>query len=97
MEIRYARSGDVEIAYSMLGDGPSTLVLVAGAFTNLEVLWEHPDYRRFCERLGVVLAAVLFDKRGMGLSDRVAGRHARGADGRRARGARRGRRRSRPH
>ena len=42
-----------------------------GSFTNLEVMWEHPDYRRFCERLASFTRLVLFDKRGMGLSDRV--------------------------
>jgi class 3 adenylate cyclase len=71
VEVRYARSGEVEIAFRVLGSGPTTLVLVAGAFTNLEVLWELPDYRRFCEQLGSFCRLVLFDKRGMGLSDRV--------------------------
>jgi pimeloyl-ACP methyl ester carboxylesterase len=71
MEIRYARSGEVEIAYRTLGTGPMTLVYVAGSFTNLEVMWEHPDYRSFCERLAAFSRLVLFDKRGMGLSDRV--------------------------
>jgi class 3 adenylate cyclase len=71
MEIRYARSGEVEIAYRTLGAGPLTLVFVAGSFTNLEVMWEHPDYRHFCERLASFSRLVLFDKRGMGLSDRV--------------------------
>src|SRR6266487_2404409 len=71
MEIRYAHSGDVEVAFTTLGDGPPTVVWVAGSFTNLEVMWEHPDYRRFCERLASFARLVLFDKRGMGLSDRV--------------------------
>jgi len=69
--IRYANSDDVNIAYQVVGDGPADLVFVAGAFTNLEVLWEDPDYRRFCERLGTFARLLLFDKRGMGLSDRV--------------------------
>lgn len=71
MEIRYAHSGDVNVAFRTLGDGPLTLVYVAGSFSNLEVNWEHPDYRRFCERLASFTQLVLFDKRGMGLSDRV--------------------------
>lgn len=71
MEIRYAYSGDVAIAFRTLGNGPLTLVYVAGSFSNLEVMWEHPDYRRFCERLASFAQLVLFDKRGMGLSDRV--------------------------
>jgi pimeloyl-ACP methyl ester carboxylesterase len=71
MEVRYARSGEVDIAYRTLGDGPLTLVLVAGAFTNLDVLWESPDYRRYCEQLASFSRVAQFDKRGMGLSDRV--------------------------
>ncbi len=71
MDVRYARSGDIDIAYRTLGDGPLTIVIVAGAFTNLEVLWENSDYRRFCEQLAAFARVVQFDKRGMGLSDRV--------------------------
>jgi class 3 adenylate cyclase/esterase/lipase len=71
VDIRYAHSGDVDIAFRTLGKGPLTLVWVDGSFTNLEVMWEHPDYRRFCERLASFARLVLFDKRGMGLSDRV--------------------------
>src|SRR5205085_938108 len=69
--IRYARSGDVHIAYQVIGDAPLDLVFVVGALTNLEVLWENADYRRFCERLASFARLILFDKRGMGLSDRV--------------------------
>jgi class 3 adenylate cyclase/dienelactone hydrolase len=71
IDVSYAQSGDVSIAYQVVGDGPIDLVFVAGAITNLEVLWEDPDYRRFCERLGAFSRLLLFDKRGMGLSDRV--------------------------
>ena len=71
IDVCYAQSGDVSIAYQVVGDGPIDLVFVAGAITNLEVLWEDPDYRRFCERLGTFSRLLLFDKRGMGLSDRV--------------------------
>jgi pimeloyl-ACP methyl ester carboxylesterase len=69
--IQYAESGDVHIAYQVIGDGPLDLVCVMGAFTNLNVLWEDPEYRRFCERLASFSRLILFDKRGMGLSDRV--------------------------
>jgi pimeloyl-ACP methyl ester carboxylesterase len=69
--IQYALSGDVHVAYQIVGDGPIDLVLAGGSFTNLEVLWERPEYRRFCERLGSFSRLLLFDKRGMGLSDRV--------------------------
>lgn len=69
--VRYAQSGDVHIAYQVVGQAPLDLVLVAGAITNLEVLWENLEYRRFCERLASFARLILFDKRGMGLSDRV--------------------------
>jgi class 3 adenylate cyclase len=69
--VRYARSGDVHVAYQVVGDGPIDLVMAMGAFTNLEVLWDNPDYRRLCEQLGSFARLLLFDKRGMGLSDRV--------------------------
>jgi pimeloyl-ACP methyl ester carboxylesterase len=69
--IRYARSGDVNVAYQVVGDGPLDIVFVEGAFTNRHVQWEEPSYRRFVERLGTFARVILFDKRGMGLSDRV--------------------------
>jgi pimeloyl-ACP methyl ester carboxylesterase len=69
--IRYAESADVHIAYQVVGEGALDIVFVAGAITNLEVLWESADYRRFCERLASFARLILFDKRGMGLSDRV--------------------------
>ena len=69
--IQYAASGDVHIAYCTIGDGPLDLVLVHGALTNLEVLWDIPEYREYCERLASFTRVIAFDKRGMGLSDRV--------------------------
>jgi pimeloyl-ACP methyl ester carboxylesterase len=69
--IRYARSGDVHVAYQVVGDGPVDIVFVEGSFTNRHVQWEEPSYRRFMERLGSFARVILFDKRGMGLSDRV--------------------------
>ena len=50
-QTRYATNGNIHLAYQVVGDGPIDLVLVAGATTNLDVLWENPDYTRFCERL----------------------------------------------
>ena len=70
-QIRYARSGDVEIAYTSVGAGPVDLVLVWGWLTNLEVYWEEATFRRFVERLAAFSRVILFDKRGMGLSDRT--------------------------
>ncbi len=69
--IEYARSGDVHIAYQVVGSGPIDIVFVEGFVTNLHVQWEEPSFRRFCERLGTFSRLILFDKRGMGLSDRV--------------------------
>jgi pimeloyl-ACP methyl ester carboxylesterase len=72
-ETRYARTSDgVHIAYQVLGDGPLDLLLVMGWTTNLEAMWEEPDIARFYERLASKTRLVLFDKRGMGLSDRVS-------------------------
>jgi pimeloyl-ACP methyl ester carboxylesterase len=70
--IRYARSGDVHIAYQQLGDGPLDLVFVPGAWSHLEVFFEEPSVARFLRRLSDFSRLILFDKRGTGLSDRVA-------------------------
>src|SRR5207249_2325161 len=69
--IHYATNGDIHLAYRTVGDGPIDLVLVQGALTNLEVLWDIPEYRSYCEQLAAFSRLILFDKRGMGLSDRV--------------------------
>jgi class 3 adenylate cyclase len=69
--VQYAQSGEIEIAYQVLGEGPPDLIWVAGAITHLDVLWEHPSYRRFCEQLASFSRLILFDKRGMGLSERA--------------------------
>jgi pimeloyl-ACP methyl ester carboxylesterase len=71
-EIRYTRSGDVSIAYQVVGSAPRDLVLVPGWLSNLEVFWEEPGLVRFLERLSTFCRLILFDKRGTGLSDRVA-------------------------
>ncbi|MGC2239538.1 MAG: adenylate/guanylate cyclase domain-containing protein [Acidimicrobiia bacterium] len=73
IDIGFAHSGDVNVAYQVVGDGPVDLVYVKGAWSHLEVMWELPSYRRFCERLGEFARVILFDKRGMGMSDRVPG------------------------
>jgi pimeloyl-ACP methyl ester carboxylesterase len=71
LHVQYAQSGDVDIACDVLGEGPPDMVLVGGFITHLTVLWEDPDYRAFCERLASFGRLIRFDKRGMGLSDRV--------------------------
>lgn len=69
---RYAKSGDIHIAYQVIGDGPRDLVIVPGFVTHIEHLWEEPLAERFYNRLGSFARVILFDKRGTGLSDRVA-------------------------
>jgi len=71
--IRYARSGEVNIAYQVTGHGPFDLVLVPGFFSHLEMDWDHPDHARFLDRLGSFARLIRFDKRGTGLSDRAVG------------------------
>ena len=72
-DVRFARSGDVHVAYRCVGEGPIDLVYVQGASTHLEIEWELPQFRRYCERLAEFSRLILFDKRGMGMSDRVPG------------------------
>lgn len=68
---RYARSGDVNIAYQVLGNGPVDLVFVMGWVSHLEYFWTEPGFARFLRRLASFSRLILFDKRGTGLSDRV--------------------------
>src|SRR5215471_19482909 len=68
---RYARSGDVNIAYQVIGDGPLDLVFVMGWVSHLEYFWTEPAFARFLRRLSGFSRLILFDKRGTGLSDRV--------------------------
>jgi class 3 adenylate cyclase len=70
-ETRYAKSGDVHIAYQVVGDGPIDLVFVAGWITHLELAWEDPLEAAFLRRLASFSRLIVFDKRGTGLSDRV--------------------------
>lgn len=71
-KVRYARSGDVNIAYEVLGDGPRDLVFVMGWISHLDYFWTDPSFARFLRRLASFSRLILFDKRGTGLSDRVA-------------------------
>ncbi len=71
--IQYARSGDVNVAYQVTGDGPFDLVFVPGFFTHLEIDWEYPANAHILERLGSFARLICFDKRGTGLSDRGVG------------------------
>jgi pimeloyl-ACP methyl ester carboxylesterase len=71
-ETRYARSGDLNIAYQVTGEGPRDLVYVPGWVSNIELMWEEPAMAHFLERLASFSRLILFDKRGTGLSDRVS-------------------------
>src|SRR5438477_8452087 len=72
-ETRYARSGDVNIAYQVVGDGPFDLVVVPGWISNVDFAWEDPLYGDWLRRLTAFSRVILFDKRGTGLSDRDVG------------------------
>jgi len=69
---QYAKSGDVHIAFQAFGAGPINLVMVPGFVSNIENYWDEPDLARFLRRLGSYARVVTFDKRGTGMSDRVA-------------------------
>lgn len=69
---QYARSGRVNIAYQVVGNGPLDLVYVPGWVSNVELNWEEPEYARFLGRLAAFSRLITFDKRGTGLSDRVS-------------------------
>ena len=72
-EIRYAKSGDVSIAYQVIGDGPRDLIFVPGIISHVEFFHELPGYTEFLEGLASFARVVVLDKRGNGLSDRVVG------------------------
>jgi class 3 adenylate cyclase len=72
-ETRYARSGEVSIAYQVTGAGSRDLVYVPGVSQHVELNWENPPVSRFLERLGSLGRLIVFDKRGTGMSDRVTG------------------------
>src|SRR5512134_1003240 len=70
-QTKYARSGDVNIAYQVVGDGPIDVVFVMGWVSNIDEFWKEPSFARFLERLAGFSRLIVFDKRGTGLSDRV--------------------------
>jgi pimeloyl-ACP methyl ester carboxylesterase len=72
-ETKYARSGDVSIAYQVVGTGPLDLVVVPGWISHLDLQWEMPAYAAWVKRLASFCRVILFDKRGTGLSDRDVG------------------------
>ena len=71
-ETKYAKSGDLNIAYQVVGDGPLNLVLVPGWVSHVERVWEEPAFAAFLRRLASFSRLILLDRRGTGLSDRVS-------------------------
>ena len=70
-QTRFAQSGDVNIAYQVVGDGPIDLVFVMGWVSNIDEFWTEPLWAAFLQRLAKFTRLIVFDKRGTGLSDRV--------------------------
>ncbi|WP_371421991.1 adenylate/guanylate cyclase domain-containing protein [Tardiphaga sp.] len=71
-ETRYALSGDLSIAYQVMGNGAIDIIMVPGVFSHLEFMHEFPGYTAFLQRLSRFARVVSFDKRGQGLSDRMS-------------------------
>ena len=71
--VQYAVNGDVHIAYQVVGSGPVDLLFIHGFLSHLELAWENPEFTAFFEQLGRSARVILFDKRGVGLSDRIQG------------------------
>lgn len=69
--VSYARSGQVNIAYQVVGSGPIDIVFVMGWVSHLEYFWNEPSFASFLTRLSSMSRLILFDKRGTGLSDPV--------------------------
>jgi pimeloyl-ACP methyl ester carboxylesterase len=70
VQTRYAKSGNLHIAYQVFGRGPIDLICCPGFVSNIEVYWEDPRMAQYLERLASFARVITFDKRGTGLSDR---------------------------
>jgi pimeloyl-ACP methyl ester carboxylesterase/DNA-binding CsgD family transcriptional regulator len=68
-EVRYARSGELSIAYQTVGSGGPDLLFVPGFVSHLDLAWEEPSFARFLRGLAEISRVIWFDKRGTGLSD----------------------------
>ena len=71
-ETRYAKNGEVHLAYRVFGDAPRDIILVPGTVSHVELFWEMPVYEYMLRRLASFARVIVFDKRGQGLSDRDA-------------------------
>jgi pimeloyl-ACP methyl ester carboxylesterase len=72
-DVQYTKSGDVNIAYQVTGEGPFDLVFVPGFVSHIEVAWSLPTFAPFLEQLSSFSRLIRFDKRGTGMSDRISG------------------------
>jgi pimeloyl-ACP methyl ester carboxylesterase len=72
-EVRYAKNGDINLAYQVRGDGPMDIMLVPPWFSNLDLIDDHPAAARAFDRFSTISRLILFDRRGAGLSDRLCG------------------------
>jgi pimeloyl-ACP methyl ester carboxylesterase len=70
-ETRYAKSGDLNIAYQVVGEGSFDLIYVPGWISNVDLMWDEPAHAHVLERFASFSRLILFDKRGTGLSDPV--------------------------
>lgn len=69
---KYAKSGNVHIAYQVFGEGDITLIMTPGFVSHIENYWDEPGLARWLRKLGTFTRVILFDKRGTGLSDHVS-------------------------
>src|SRR5580765_3508703 len=70
-ETRYARAGDLSLAYQLFGDGPIDMVFAGSFVSHVEVMWTSPEIKAFFDRMAAFASVVIFDKAGVGLSDPV--------------------------
>jgi len=70
-ETRYARSGDINIAYQVLGEGAFDVVYIPGAVSHVDLIWDDPARASYFERLASFCRLIIFDKRGTGASDPI--------------------------
>ena len=70
-QTRYARCGELSIAYQVIGDGPRDIIIVPGWVSHVELLWNDPGYHRFMQDLTDFARVLIYDKRGTGLSDPI--------------------------
>ncbi len=73
LETEYADCDDLSIAYQVMGEGPIDIIMVPGLFSHVELYHEFPQYTEFFRKLSTFARVIAFDKRGQGLSDRIAG------------------------